>query len=137
MKRDDFLPDLKEAFREWRAGKASRNEAIPGDLLETAMAAGAKYGSKRVARALKLEPKRLEAREPEAAPRKRKTAAVAREMPKETPTFSRIQVSFPRGPQSAAPLLEAETPVGVKLRVFAMTPETINVLSSFCRGGAP
>jgi len=125
MKSDEFLPDLKAHFQKWRKQKRYRREPIPEGLLTKARAAALKYGAKRVARALKIERKRIESAG---------SPVVTPEIT-ETPSFSRIQVTFPRGPQSPQPLMEVETLAGVKLRVFAMTPETVSVLSSFCRGG--
>lgn len=128
MKKGDDVTDLKIEFRKWRRQKQSRSETIPEELLAKAKAAATKHGVARVAKALTVERKRINAYVGKAG---------APVVPVKAPSFSRIQVAFPRGPQSSQPLMEAETPAGVKLRIFAITPETVSVLSSFCRvGGA-
>ena len=139
MKSDEFLSDLKVEFREWRQRKAFNSEPIPGSLMTKAKAAAAKHGVGRVASALMVEGRRLKPCLSDAAmpavPTKARVLAKPAVAAK-IPSYSRIEVAGSRGPQ---PLMEAETPVGVKLRVFAITPETIGVLSSFCRavGGEP
>ena len=133
MKRDDeFLKDLKTEFSNWRRQKRSRSESCPEDLVAKARAAAAEHGPARVARALRVENTRI-------IPTRTKgqTLPTAPVVSPTSPSFSRIHVAFPRDPQAPQVLMEAETAVGVKLRVFAMTPETISVLSSFCRGGVP
>lgn len=124
MRSDDFLSELKIEFRDWRRRKRFPNEAIPDDLLKKARAAAADHGVGPVAGALMVQRRHLTSTvDGELTP----AAASA-----PTPAFSRIQLSMPT---SSQPLMEAETPVGMKLRIFAVTPETVGVLSSFCRAG--
>ena len=130
MKRDDeFLADLKAEFRSWRRQKRCRGESCPEDLVAKARAAAAEHGPMRVARALRVENTRIIP-----TMTKDQTLPTAPVVSPTSPSFSRIQVTFPRDLQAPQVLMEVETPVGMKIRLFAMTPETINALSSFCRG---
>ncbi len=133
MKRDDeFLADLKTEFSNWRRQKRSRSESCPDDLVAKARAAAAEHGPARVAKALRVENTRIIP-----TMTKGQTLPTAPARSPTSPSFSRIHVAFPRDPLAPQVLMEAETAVGVKLRVFAITPETVSVLSSFCRGGVP
>ena len=134
MKTRVFLSELKIEFRKWRRQKHCRSERIPDDLLAKAIVAAEEYGRGRVGRALRIETQRL-CRGGEVTVRAAPNLAVSQTPSVPMPTFTKIQVAIPRGLQ---PLLEAETPAGMKLRVFTFTPDTVAVLSSFCHvGGGP
>jgi hypothetical protein len=121
---NESMDELKAAFDDWRRKKRYAREAAPADLLDRARRAAKAYGIGPVARVVKMERGRLKTPQPS------KPARLVRKVP--APTFSRLELAAPRSIQPAA---EAETPAGVKLRVFAITPETVGLLSSFCRGG--
>jgi hypothetical protein len=119
----DSLDDLAAAFGQWRSNKRHVRERVPDDLWERALSATRIHGTGAVARATKLEHQRLVERAPKAST-----------TPPVVPAFSRISLTAPlAGP---CPIVEVETPTGLKLRFFAQTPETLNLLSSLCRGAS-
>lgn len=121
----DSLDDLESAFAEWRRTKAHAREAVPEVLLARARRATKKHGVKGVVRVTRIERSRLFRGEP---PKKRTKRGVRRRA-----TFSRLELSAPAG--GDRPVAEVETATGVKLRVFAVTPEMMRVLSAACGFG--
>jgi hypothetical protein len=125
----DSLDDLALAFRSWRSKKRYPREGVPDDLMERARGAIAVHGAGAVAAATGFKSGRflgdIESREKSA-----KAAVVSK-----VPAFSRLDVA---GPMSQArPIIVADTPSGVKLSVFQMTPETLDLLAGiFGTGGA-
>ena len=122
----DSLDDLHAAFRGWRSKKKYPREAAPEELVERARRAAAAHGMDAVVRVTKFGSSRLLGDEVGKGPKK----TVAR-----LPTFSRVEVALPT--MVNRPLAEAETPTGMKLRLFQVTPETISLLAAVCGiGGA-
>lgn len=121
----DELNELSSKFNAWRAAKKRRSERVPTDLLASAKAAIKSHGLNQVRKATGLEhavlsPKNAEAQvHTDTAP----------------PSFSRLNIATPftGGPQ---PLAEIEAAHGAKLRVFALSVETIALLSALYRGPA-
>jgi hypothetical protein len=119
----DSLDGLTAAFDRWRRKKSHIRERVPDELWERALRSARVHGIGAVARATKIEGRRLAKRE---SSRKKERA---------TPTFTRLEI--PRSSASTSPIAEVETATGLKLRVFTQTPETIGLLSSMCGlGGA-
>jgi hypothetical protein len=147
----DSLGRLKTAFRGWRSKKRHVRETVPEELMERACRAAAVHGVGVVARATMLDQTRLgervgtAARDTRRPVRRAKKAAIlaknggrvvrAKSAPSSTsmPAFSRIELPIPQA--TAQPLAEVETPGGVKLRVFAITPETVSLLSTLSGPG--
>jgi hypothetical protein len=117
---NESLATLAAAFREWRRKKRTGIEKVPAELIERARRASLRHGASAVATCIRLPKSYFET----------PSSISSRVAP--SPSYTRIEVSAPvaHRPQ---PLAEAETPAGVKLRLFAMTPETMGLLSSFCR----
>ena len=118
------LDRLRAAFDDWRSKKRYPREAIPGALLERARRAARHHGPAAVARATKVDRKRL------------KTSRGTRVRPRpaaEPPRFSRVELAAP--PVAAGPYAEVETATGVRIRFFAQTDEVLGLLSSLCGSG--
>jgi hypothetical protein len=124
MERVESMAGLKAAFEEWRSTKRHSREAVPADLLRRACQAARRHGSAAVARATKLDRRRLEGVGRQ-APGKRAAGAPA-------PTFSRVSLA---APAAAAPFVEIETAMGLKLRFFTQTDEALALLSSLLPPG--
>ena len=124
MRRVDSLEDLETAFTEWRRSKRHPREAVPAALLERAQRAASVHGDTKVGRVTKLGRTRLWKRRLDKRGRRGRKAS---DQPSR-PAFSRIDLTVPS--TSGRPLAEVETPEGVKLRVFAETPEVLSLLSS-------
>lgn len=124
--KSDSLEQLSVAFGRWRAERRHAREQTPERLVMRARRAVQTYGLARVSRAVKVDRRRLEGAErvrerPSADP-----VAV-------TPAYSRVELV---GATSASrPLAELELPSGIKLRLYALAPETMNLLSSVCGSG--
>jgi hypothetical protein len=122
----ESLDELKVAFKRWRLKKRYVTERVPAELLGRAQRAVVEHGISRVALATKIGRHHFaEQNSGRLARGKKKVVPL--------PTFSRIQI--PAVGARSTPVAEAETVSGMKLRVFAITPETIGLLSSFCRTG--
>lgn len=119
----ESLNSLKAAFLRWRRNKRFKTERVPESLIHRARRGAVVHGVAKVARATRLGPDRIAS----AAPVRRRPLRVA-------PAFSRVEVPIPQT-QGAVPLAEAEAPTGLRLRVFTMTAETVQLLSAFCRTG--
>lgn len=121
----DSLDELVAAFGQWRRKKRHVRERVPDELLEQAIRATHVHGLGAVARATKLDPDRLVEGEQKEDTRR-----------EDVPAFSRISITAPSA--APCPIAEVEIPTGLKLRIFALTPETLNLLSSLCGSrGAP
>lgn len=127
MSKIDSLDALESAFAAWRRSKRHPTEPVPAALMERARRAAGVHGDKDVARVTKIERSRLW---------KRRVGKTVRTPPraKSRPAFSRLELSTPI-PTDSRPLAEVETPEGVKLRVFAETPEVLSLLSSLLSVG--
>ena len=125
----DSLDDLHAAFRGWRSKKKYPREAAPEALVERARRAAAAHGMDAVVRVTKFRCSRLLG--DEVGKRPKKTVAQLAQLP----AFSRVEVALPTIVNR--PLAEAETPTGMKLRLFQVTPETVSLLAAMCGiGGA-
>jgi hypothetical protein len=123
----DSLEKLSAAFEEWRTRKKHVRERMPEELLRRAHRAARAYGYGRVARATKVDRRRLDdARAPVAA-------HGGGRGPGATPAYSRVELVGPA--TSARPFAELETPSGVKLRLYTPTPEALDLLASVCASG--
>lgn len=158
--RVDSLGRLESAFGKWRLKKRHIREPVPEKLMERARRVAAVYGVYAVAQAVKIDYCRLAdgmasatksagrsaprggdataGHESKRAPARRakKTALAATRTKKCTaavPSYSRIEVPAPE--TAARPLAEVETPMGVKLRVFTITPETVTLLTTLSGPG--
>ncbi len=118
----ESLSELQSAFGEWRRKKKNPRERIPGALLARARRAVGVHGVGPVAYRLRVGPARLTG-----------TDACEAILAAPTPAFTRVEIAAPL--RVMQPLAEAETPAGVKLRVFQLTPETTGLLAAFCRTG--
>lgn len=139
----DPLGKLETAFHRWRLKKKHVRERVPEKLMARARRAAMVHGVGHVARVLSIEYARLaEAASPVAkgdrrvARKSKRTGgdrALGKAGKRAEATFSRVEFSTAQG--SARPLAEAETPSGLKLRVFAITPETLGLLSALTGSG--
>ena len=156
----DSLDRLEAAFGKWRLRKRHVREPVPEKLMARARRVAAIHGVYAVAQAAKIDYCRLAngmtgatesagrsaprggdaaaVRKSKRSPARRakKTALAATRTKKGTapvPSYSRIE--FPAPETTARPLAEIETPMGVKLRVFTITPETVTLLSALSGPG--
>jgi hypothetical protein len=106
---NDSLHKLGSAFDRWRRKKGRIRERMPERLMERVQSAIAVHGPGPVARAIKIQRSRLLKRLKEV---------------RTIPSYTRVELPSPQGA-----LAEAETPSGVKLRVFSITPEVVGLLS--------
>jgi hypothetical protein len=118
----DSLNELKIAFRSWRSQKRYQREPIPEELLVRARRAVAIHGISAVVKATEFTRSRLA--------NKISVDAMASRHAVTAPSYSRLEVARPTS--TAHPLAEAETPLGMKLRIFQFTPETLGLLTGFC-----
>lgn len=154
--RVDSLARLESAFRDWRRRKRHVRERIPEDLLERARRAISVHGAWRVGQTTGIEHSRLtkgsrkEAKVPRRATRKTGAAtseavplpakSATQPMPAATrsnaakgvPAYTRLALP---APSSARPVAEVETTAGTKLRIFEVTPETVQLVSTLCQAG--
>jgi hypothetical protein len=156
--RVDSLGKLETVFGRWRAKKSHVRERVPEKLMERAGRAAAVHGVYAAARAAKIEYRRLAEsmaaskgasqlvqRGPDAessavartTARRAKPAATAatraKKRPAAVPSYSRLEI--PARETTTCPIAEVETPAGMKLRVFALTPETVALLSTLSGPG--
>lgn len=125
----DSMEELSGAFAQWRGKKRHPREEMPAELLDRARRAASVHGVNRVARALKVDRRRLE------PPSARAHRGNGRRTDIATPAYSRVQLMGPT-PRTAHPFAELEAPGGVKLRLFVASPEALGLLSSLLSGGA-
>ncbi len=122
---NNSLQKLSAAFRQWRRAKHYRSEPAPERLVARARRAVSIYGFAEVVKATGLVRSQIDKDAP-----KRKVKRSVSSMP----TFSRVEIGTPHI-ETRCPLAEAETSDGVKLRIFSVTPETIELMSTICRMG--
>lgn len=117
--------ELKAAFEVWRKKKRHVREAVPRELLERVRRAIDVHGLGEVARATKIDRRRLIQRR----------AGLARhtEHAAPLPSFSRVELSAPTA--AGRPLAVLETPVGLKLQIFTQTEAMLGLLASLCATG--
>lgn len=120
----DSLEQLSAAFGEWRTGKKHLREKVPAELLRRARRAAKAYGYERVARAAKVDKRRLE--NALVGDGHRTGAAV-------TPAYSRVELVRPQ--TSTQPFAELEMPSGIKVRLYSETRETLDLLTAVCGSG--
>ena len=118
----ESLSELQSAFSDWRRIKKSPRERIPAALLGRAQRAAVAHGVGPVAYRLQVGADRL---------RTASRSPVGSRAPTVLPAFTRVEIADPS--RGIAPLVEAETRGGIKLRVFQVTTETAELLASFCR----
>ena len=124
--KSDSLEQLSVAFGRWRAERRHAREKTPERLVMRARRAAQTYGLARVSRAVKLDRRRLEGAEPTREGRRADPVAV-------TPAYSRVELVG--ATHASRPFAELELPSGIKLRLYAAAPETMNLLSSVCGSG--
>jgi hypothetical protein len=122
----ESLSELQAAFDDWRREKKNPRERIPDPLLTRARLAAVEHGVGPVAYRLQVTPGRLTADDDGEAIRPAPCSVPV-------PAYTRVAIAAP--PRAMQPLAEAECPAGVKLRIFLVSPETVGLLSSFCRAG--
>jgi hypothetical protein len=139
--RVDSLEELRSAFSDWREQKKHAREAVPEELLVRARRAAKKYGTTAVVRVTRVERSRLfrgEGASVRVRAKKevsRASRAIRRRAVGSVPAFSRLELSSPTT-STARPLAEVER-AGVTLRVFEVTPATLELLATACGlGGA-
>jgi hypothetical protein len=121
----ESLAGLKAAFDQWRSKKRHPREAVPADLLGRACRAARRHGAAAVARATKVDRGRLKTGGPRHRGKRTTSTPV--------PAFSRVNLGAPAA--VAAPFAELEMATGLKLRLFAQTDETLELLSNLCAAG--
>lgn len=124
--RVDSLVRLRSMVHGWRRQKKSAREAVPEDLMERARRAAVVHGVGAVIRATGIQHRHLGARvrskvHVEASGKGAKIVIAS-------PSYSRIELPVAAMPTRV--LAEAESPSGVKIRVFVLTPETLGLLSA-------
>lgn len=123
----ESLDELKKAFEVWRRKKRHVREPVPDELMEQVRRAIGVHGLGPVARATKIDRRRLE-RARAGRGKRRKVPA-----PAAAPSFSRVELSAPTA--TGWPFAELETPAGLKLRIFTQTAEVLGLLASVCATG--
>lgn len=123
----DSLNELKAAFDTWRRGKLSRRESAPAKLAARARRAAAVHGVGPVAKATGMTYTRLREGSPDGQTGKTKRSVAV------VPSYSRVEVVAPAS--NRQPMIEIEMVSGVRLKAFAMTPETFALLTSLCSIG--
>ncbi len=118
------LAKLAVAFRWWRRTRKHQRQPVPPELLEKARSAVSMYGLTMVVEATGLRYWQLRGEPRPASARKHRL-----------PNYSRLEVQRPANCVTGVPLVEAESPQGIKLRVFSMTSETSALLGWVWRGG--
>lgn len=132
----DTLQELEDAFATWRRERPHARERTPLLLVVQAREAARRHGLAAVVRATGIDRSLLGRVAAKGADEEVADAgdAKAEAKSKSMPAFSRIALSAPPG-SSVRPLVEVETPAGVKLRVFEQTPEMLNLLATACGCG--
>jgi hypothetical protein len=136
------LEKLRKAFQRWRLKKGHIREPVPKALMARAYRAAAVYGPRSVAVAIKIDQTRLSEGinagmgAKKKAVRQPKSIKVSpsgeRGADRAVPFYSRVEMARPSAVQ---PLAEAETVSGMKLRIFAMTRETVDLLCTLSGSG--
>jgi hypothetical protein len=117
----DSLKVLETSFRQWRRSKRHATEPVPAALERQVQRAAATHGIREVAKVTGSVGRRIVGRRPGSGRK--------RTMLRQRPTFSRIQVRAPEsGAGFRAPLAEAETPQGLKLRIYSTAPEALGLI---------
>ena len=122
----DSLNELKSAFDSWRRTRRNIREHIPATLVIRARQAAREHGASAVVEATKVARRHLSANAGVDG-KHRKISA------RSVPSFSRIDLTAPVA--MSRPLAEVETPSGMKLRVFGVSPEALSLLSTLCGAG--
>lgn len=124
--RVESLAELEAVFKAWRRRKRHVREAVPEQLRERARRAMRVHGAGPVARATKMERKRLDQDRSGSTVAKTKGTVAA---------YSRVELAAPG--TVGRPFFEVETPEGVKVRIFVQDEQTVGFLASLCgMGGA-
>ena len=101
-------------------------EKVPEELLRKAQRVAKTYGVNRVARAVKMDRRRLEG--PQTAASEENGTG-----PAMTPSYSRMDLVGAAAP--TRPVAELEMPSGIKLRLYVETQAVMGLLSSVCGAG--
>jgi hypothetical protein len=117
----ESLEELSASFKKWRLKKRYATESVPADLVARARRAVGMHGITLVAKATKINRIHL------IEQKRGKKAKLS------FPGYSRVEISA-AGRQNS-PVAELETGSGMKLRIFSLTAETMELMSSFCRAG--
>jgi hypothetical protein len=126
----ESLVELKAAFDAWRRRKRYVREAVPVDLMRRACAAVRHHGPAAVARATKVDQRRLKTTRRGRSGRKAPAASV--------PTYSRLDLTAPAtATVTPRPFAEIEIPTGLKVRLFTEAGEALVLLSSLLGAGGP
>ena len=123
----ESLDELKESFAVWRRKKRHVREPVPDELMARVRRAMGVHGLGPVARATKIDRRRLERARARRIKRRKVAAAAA------VPSFSRVELASPAAVDRA--FAELETPGGLKLRIFTQTEEVLTLLASICATG--
>jgi hypothetical protein len=136
------LDKLESRFNIWRQQKRSGRESIPSNLLNQARRASAVHGVTAVMRATKIghyhlvnkqggDSSRLPACKPYKSTARRAPIkeSIQAKPAASKPFYSRLEVAVPQA--TISPLIEVETPAGLKIRFFSLTTETVGLLSTF------
>ena len=122
--KNQALKKLENAFRQWRRTKGYTSEPIPNSLVNRARRVAAIHGMSDVAKATGLAWNRIGHAKPN------RSHGVSSRIP----AFSRVEMNVPRV-TLPNPLAEAETPDGLRVRIFSITPETMGLMSRVCHLG--
>lgn len=121
----DSLSELKIAFRTWRKQRKYSAEPVPVVLLKRAQRSIEVHGITAVVQATHFTRGQLF--------RIKRGAGKTSKAMDIVPSYSRLEVPAPSA--AGRPLAEAETPSGMKLRIFQITPETLSLLTGLCVSG--
>ena len=132
----ESLQELEAAFATWRQDKRHPREKTPLLLLVQAREAAKKHGAKAVVQATGIDRQLLGKGFAKTAASAPDCAAVAgvQLSSNSAPAFSQMLLNAPVAP-GGRPLVEVETPAGVKLRVFEHSPELLALLTAACGFG--
>ena len=117
---DESLKRLRRVFGRWRKSKRHARERVPTVLVDDIRQAARVHGLTEVARITGSVARKI-VRRPAGKEHLRLPAPRSAAMP----TFSRIRLEPTVGQR---PILEAESPSGLKVRIFSREPEALDLL---------
>ena len=120
------IETLRSDFVAWRKTRRGKTERVPPELLARAKVLSDKIGVTAVAKASGLPKRYFEVVGPR--PPMKKISGFTETKP--SLDYTKVQLSPPPS-HNRGPLVEIENQKGVKLRLFALTPETLQLAASF------
>jgi hypothetical protein len=132
MAANESLRRLSTSYSRWRQSKRYATERVPAELAERIKRAVAVHGLKAVAKATGAVARTIVS--PVYNKRNRPRSPVLHPA---APTFSRIPLQTLVGPSRLLPMLEVETPHGLKLRAFSTDAESLSLFRELVESHRP